>query len=469
MSLDEYTEKRNFNLTNEPKGKIKKSKSQKFVVQHHNARTPHYDFRLEHNGVLLSWAVPKGLSTQTNDKRLAVQVEDHPIDYINFEGIIPKGNYGAGTVEIFDSGNYSPIEDISKGLKKGHIKFVLNGKKLQGGWSLIKTKSKNWLIVKMDDEFAKTSKPKKSKLPFKTCEAMKATLTKTVPKGKDWIFEIKYDGYRIISFIENGKVKIFTRNHQDYTSKLKKIEQALKNLVVENCVVDGEIVVFDNNGKSDFGLLQNSIKGNKNNIYYVIFDLLALNGEDLRSMPLIERKAKLERLLYKADNYLTYSSHVNSGIKSFNFAKKNKLEGIIAKQKNSAYIGRRTEDWLKIKCYMRQEFVIGGYTTSSNNEVLSALLLGYYANKKFHYVGKVGTGFSEKDKTELYKLFQKLIRKTCAFEKEPREKSVYWLKPELVCEIQFAQLTKDNFLRQPSFIALREDKLAKDVKLEIEK
>lgn len=469
MSLEEYNKKRDFDSTLEPKGSIKKTKSHKFVIQYHKARTSHFDFRLEHNGVLLSWAVPKGLSTKPNDKRLAVQVEDHPIDYINFEGIIPKGNYGAGTVEIFDSGNYSPIKDIAQGLKKGHLKFVLNGKKYKGAWSLIRTNDNNWLIVKINDEFAKTSKTKTSKLPFKKCEVMKATLTNSIPKGKDWVYEIKYDGYRIISYIENGKVKIFTRNHQDYTSKLNKIAEALKKLDVENCVIDGEIVVFDNNGKSDFGLLQNSIKASKNNIYYVVFDLLAQNGEDLRSLPLLQRKAKLERLLHKADKHLTYSSHVQNGKESFDFAKNNNLEGIIAKQKDSAYIGKRTADWLKIKCYMRQEFVIGGYTTSNKNEVLSALLLGYYADKKFHYVGKVGTGFSEKDKKELHKIFQKLIRKTCPFEKSPTHSNTYWLKPELVCEIQFAELTKDNLLRQPSFIALRADKSAKDVKLEIPK
>ncbi len=468
MSLREYNKKRDFSSTNEPEGNVKQNEDNNFVIQYHKARANHYDFRLQYNGVLLSWAVPKGLSTNPSDKRLAVHVEDHPVDYIDFEGIIPKGNYGAGTVEIFDQGNYLPIKDFKQGLKKGHLKFVLNGKKFKGAWSLIKTNDNNWLIVKIDDKYAKAVKQKKSKLPFKTCEVEKATLSNTIPKGNDWIFEIKYDGYRIVSYVENGKVKLLTRNQQDYTNKFKNIKNALANLDAENCVLDGEIVVFDDAGKSDFGKLQTAIKTGKNNFCYVIFDLLALNGEDLRHLPLAERKEKLERLLYKSSEYLMYSSHVENGKESFNFAKKNNLEGIIAKNKNSAYIGKRTEDWLKIKCYMRQEFVIGGYTTSSKNEQLSALLLGYFEDEKFKYVGKVGTGFNELDKKELVSKFKKLSAKTCPFEDNIKFKNAQWLKPQLVCEIQFAQLTKDNLLRQPSFIALRTDKPAKDVKLEIE-
>lgn len=470
MSLKEYNRKRDFSSTSEPQGKIVKGSAKKFVVQYHEARAKHYDFRLEYHGVLLSWAVPKGLSQNPKDKRLAVMVEDHPLDYASFEGIIPKGNYGAGTVEIFDKGDYLPIEDFDKGMKKGHLKFVLNGEKLKGGWSLTRIKDNNWLIVKIEDDYAtKSTKPKKKKLPFNSCTPQLATLSQTLPNGKDYIYEIKYDGYRILSFAEKGKVKLLSRNNNDYTSKFKNISEVLKKIEADCYVVDGEVVVFDEKGKSDFGLLQQHIKGKKKDFYYVIFDLLALNGEDLRSLPLIERKRKLERLLYKSDEHLIYSSHVEKGKESFEFAKKNNLEGIIAKKKTSPYMGIRSEDWLKIKCYLRQEFVIAGYTTTDKNEYLSAILLGYYDKGELVYVGKVGTGFDEERKKELNQLFQKYIRKSCPFKKVIKNTCATWLQPKLIAEIQYAEMTKERLLRQPSFIGLRKDKSAKDVKLEIEK
>ncbi len=467
MSLKEYRNKRNFKSTNEPKGKIEKSEEYKFVIQYHVARAKHYDLRLEHNGVLLSWAVPKGLSINPKDKRLAVHVEDHPLDYIDFEGIIPKGNYGAGTVEIFDNGTYVPLEDFEKGLKKGHIKFFLNGTKLKGGYSLIKFKDNNWFIIKTDDEFAGVEKKKSKKIPFEKSSVQLATLTDKVPKGNEWLFEIKYDGYRIVSFVENGKVKMLSRNNVDYTKKFNNIAQHLKKINQSSFVVDGEVVVFDKNGKSDFGLLQESIKKDSSSLYYCIFDLLSLNGKDLRNLPLIERKEKLERMLFKSENNLIYSNHVDNGKETFDFAKKNNLEGIIAKKKNSAYTGKRTDDWLKIKCYARQEFVIAGYTTSNKNTVLSALLLGYYKNKKLIYVGKVGTGFDEKERKDLVDTFQSSIAKDCFFSDKIKVNNAVWLKPKFVAEIQFAELTKDNLLRQPSFVGLRSDKKAKDVVLEV--
>lgn len=469
MKLKKYNEKRDFDKTNEPKGKTKKTSSKRFVVQYHQARAKHYDFRLEYKGVLLSWAIPKGLSNNPKDKRLAVMVEDHPIDYINFEGIIPKGNYGAGTVEIFDKGKYLPIDDFESGLKKGHLKFVLSGKKLQGGWSLIRIDEKNWLIVKLEDEFIKKEKPKKTSLPFKSASVELATLTDKIPKGKEWIFEIKYDGYRIVTYVENGRVKMLSRNGIEYTSKFQNIANLLKEIDNSSFVVDGEVVAFDENGRSDFGLLQEKIKKGKKDFYYVIFDLLALNGEDLRNLTLKERKSKLERLLYKTKNNLIYSTHVSKGEESFKFAKNNNLEGIVAKNLNSVYEGKRSENWLKIKCYLRQEFVIAGYTTSSKNELISALILGYYSNSKFIYIGKVGTGLSDEKKKDLHKKFQKIINSTCSFNEKWTEENTIWLKPKYVAEIQYTELTKENLLRQPSFIGLREDKNPKDVTLESKK
>lgn len=469
MSLKEYNKKRDFNKTSEPEGKVKKTnKTLKFVIQLHMARAKHYDFRLEYDGVLLSWAVPKGLSTNPKDKRLAVHVEDHPLDYINFEGIIPKGNYGAGSVEIYDKGNYLPIEDFEKGLKKGHLKFVLNGKRFKGAWSLIKTDEKNWLIVKSDDEFVLDNDTKKTTLPFKNISAQLATLTDKIPKGEDWLFEIKYDGYRIISYFENDKAKLLTRNNQDYTKKFENIEKSLRELEQDNFVVDGEVVVFDVNGKSDFTSLQTHIKQKKNDFYYVLFDLLALNGEDLREQPLIKRKEKLERLLVKAPKNLIYSTHViDNGEQCFKLAKEKDLEGIIAKKVNAPYTQKRTTDWLKIKCVKVQEFVIGGFTTNEKNEYISAILLGYYKDNKLIFVGKVGTGLTEQQKRELNKEFKKNIAKNSHFETNIKEQNVTWLKPKLVAQIKYTELTKDKLLRHPSFIGLRQDKEPKDVKLEI--
>lgn len=473
MSLKEYKEKRNFGTTNEPKGNIEKRKSNRFVVQLHKARAKHYDFRLEYGGVLISFAVPKGLSNNTNDKRLAVHVEDHPVDYINFEGVIPKGNYGAGIVEIFDKGNYFPLENIKRGLENGHLKVVLNGEKLKGAWSLVNIKDNNWIIVKSKDEYAtlnengkENNKKLKTKNPFSKCDVELATLTNEIPKGKDWIFEIKYDGYRAVSYVENGKVKIFSRNGLDYTQKFNSIAKSLRSIKEDSFVVDGEIVVFDKNGKSDFSMLQDSIKNGKNNLYYCVFDLLALNGKDLRGESLENRKSKLERLLFKSDKNLMYSSHVLDAKASYNFAKENNLEGIVAKKKNSKYIGKRTLDWLKIKCVLRQEFVIAGYTTTTKNQVLSALILGYYKSGELKYVGKVGTGLGEKNKKELVLKFKQIIRKTSPFKQSIKEKNVTWLTPKFVVEIKFAELTHDKLLRQPSFVSLRLDKKAKDVKLE---
>lgn len=506
MKLTRYNEKRNFDETNEPKGKIKKSKSDalKFVVQHHKARADHYDFRLEYKGVLLSWAVPKGVSMDPNEKRLAVHVEDHPLDYINFEGIIPKGNYGAGTVEIFDSGNYAPVYDFDYGLKKGHLKFVLNGKVLKGEFSLVKIDAKNWLIIKSKDEYAVNEQNKKSekiiknskkllknsiknekmtekaqkniknpskikkneKLPFKTCDVQLAKLTAQVPAGDDWLFEIKYDGYRILTFVESGALKFLTRNKLDYTSKLEPLKNSILKIKANSFVLDGEVVAFDKLGRSDFSLLQQELKGDKN-IAYVVFDILALNGEDLRNTPQIERKEIVEKTLKNCPPNIIYSTHTTgNGKKCFDFAKKHKLEGIIAKKSDAAYTGTRNGDWLKIKCYLRQEFVICGYTTTNKNRTLSALLLGVYKKNKLTFVGKVGTGFNTQDRIMLRDELDRLQTSKPNFEIKTKE-NIVWSKPKLVAEIQYAELTRDKILRQPSFIALRADKPAKLIKLEI--
>lgn len=275
MKLKEYKNKRDFSQTDEPRGMTKKTKQKRFVVQFHRARTDHYDFRLEHDGVLVSWAIPKGLSDKSSDKRLAVHVEDHPVDYIDFSGTIPKGNYGAGTVEIFDNGTYSTNINLTKGLKDGNFKVTLLGKKLCGTWNFSRMDEKNWLAIKCKNKTAKSN-------PFSKVEVELATLSKTVPTGKNWVYEIKFDGYRIVAFCEDKKVELFSRGGKDYSDKFSPICSALSSLCDgRSCVLDGEVVTFDENGRSNFSLLQKQIKSRGENFSFVVFDILALDGEDL--------------------------------------------------------------------------------------------------------------------------------------------------------------------------------------------
>ena len=464
--LGEYHKKRRFSATPEPVGKVQNTKQKRFVVQLHRARAKHYDFRLEHKGVLVSFAVPKGLSLSPEDKRLAVKVEDHPVDYLNFEGIIPKGNYGAGTVEIFDTGTYTPLENMEKGLKNGHIKVFLEGQKLVGAWAIVKMEDNNWLLIKEKDEFVKTKPQKVQGLPFKKVSPQLATLRDDLPKGKDWVFEIKYDGYRSIAFAQNGKVKIFSRNGVDYSKKFETITKSLEKIDAKNFVLDGEVVVFDASGKSDFGLLQDAIKNAQNTLVFVVFDLLALDGQDIRQNTLLNRKKRLEMLVFKAEPNIVYSQHVTQGKKALEFAQKNALEGIVAKRTTSFYLGTRNEDWIKVKCTKRQEFVVAGFTTTEKNQVLSAILVGYYQENDLIFVGKVGVGFSDEDKENLYKKFKSHIRKTSPFSNEKSIKNAVYLSPKFVAEIAYAEITKDGRLRQPKFLGLRHDKAPKNVVLE---
>ena len=389
MRLKKYNEKRDFSKTVEPEGKVQKSSQKRFVIQFHRARRDHYDFRLEHNGVLVSWAIPKGLSENHKDKRLAVKVEDHPLDYISFEGRIPKGQYGAGTVEIWDDGTYECEPTLSKGLKEGSFKVALIGKKLQGIWAFVKMEGDNWLAIyekaqpqksaQSKEKTIKTLKKSLNRNPFDFASVKLALLSEKIPKGKDWAFEIKYDGYRTLAFVENGKTILKSRNNKDFTQKFKSLCAELSDFANENSAVfDGEVVAFDENGRSDFSLLQQAIKNGKEQLFYVIFDILALNGEDLRAKPLKERRKALESFKLFPPHILLSQQAIDKGKESFALAKKLNLEGIVAKNLNSLYDGQRNEDWQKIKCYKKQEFVIGGFETSDKNQELSAILLGAY-------------------------------------------------------------------------------------------
>ncbi len=501
--LNEYNQKRNFKRTLEPEGMAEMAgDGLRFVVQHHLARSDHYDFRLEWDGALLSWAVPKGPSYDTHDKRLAVQVEDHPLEYRNFEGTIPKGEYGGGVVMIWDEGCWEPYGDVAEGLCEGMLKFVLKGRRLKGKWALVRWKRKagetkdNWLLLKEKDEYAKIGDgisqfttsirtgrtmaeieegedERITRNPFSSTGVQLAKLVKKVPEGEDWLYELKYDGYRILAYIENDSVRLVTRNGHDYTERFPEVGYALRAWAGRRAMVlDGEITITDAAGKTDFQALQNSLKKPKDqNLTYIVFDLLALDGADLRGNRLIDRRGTLEALMKDAPKTLYYSRHVRgNGRESFVAACEAGMEGIIGKKADSIYSGARNSDWIKIKCDQRQEFVVGGYTLSDKKTSgVSSLLLGVYEGEEFVYAGRAGTGLSESSMRELAGKFAAIERTKPPFKLAPKPRSnekITWLEPELVAEIKFAEWTEDNLLRQASFKGLRTDKDPKDIKRE---
>ena len=503
VGLNEYNQRRNFEKTFEPEGRTETSEeSLRFVVQHHLAGRDHYDLRLEWNGVLLSWAVPKGPSYNTKDKRLAVQVEDHPLEYRNFEGTIPKGEYGGGVVMLWDEGYWEPYMNVDEGLSEGMLKFSLKGSRLRGRWALIRLKGKagetkdNWLLLKEKDEYVKDDEgmsefttsirtgrnmaeiekgheEKIIKNPFSKADVQLAKLANTVPEGDEWLYEMKYDGYRILAFVEGNSVRLITRNGNDFTKRFFKIASSLIDLAKGRAMVlDGEIVVTDDSGKTDFQALQNYLKAQKpQTLTYIIFDLLAIDGEDIRGHSLMDRKEKLESLMQDAPNNLYYSRYVKGyGKESFAAACEAGMEGIVGKKPDSIYSGNRNDDWIKLKCDKRQEFVIGGYSLSDKRTSgVSSLLLGVYDGEELIYAGRAGTGISENDMIVLESYFQGLKRLESPFKQEPKTKSnekITWLEPKLAAEIKFAEWTKDNLLRQASYKGLRADKNPKEIKRE---
>ncbi len=499
MSLAAYRSKRRFHTTTEPKGRKRAStRGLKFVIQKHAARRLHFDLRLELDGVLKSWAVPKGPSLDPQEKRLAVHVEDHPLDYLKFEGSIPAGEYGAGDVIVWDIGTYAPEAGgatrkdqeklIRAGYKKGVLKFILDGKKLHGAFVLVRTermmgKKEQWLLIKHGDEEA-TKQPvtldevsalstkrissrrtNRAKMPgfFKP---MLATLTEKAFSKPDWLFELKWDGYRCLSFVDGTDIRLYSRNEHSFNDRFPTIAKALRHFSKHTVVFDGEIVALDKTGRPEFQTLQNSER-EPANIAYMIFDLLYLDGQDLRSYPLTERKALLAELLKKAPARILYSDHiVKDGKKLYSKAKKMGMEGIMAKAANSRYeVGIRSTNWLKIKTSQRQEAVIAGFTEPrGSRKKFGALVLGVYEGKHLQYIGHTGTGFDDDSLARLYKTMQPLVTKTSPFEKKIKTNApVTWLKPTLVAEIKFSEWTRDHTMRQPVFLALREDKPAKDI------
>lgn len=500
MTLQKYREKRAFSQTPEPHGKAGAEASPLvFCVQKHDARNLHYDFRLEHKGVLLSWAIPKGPSSSPSEKRLAIHVEDHPMEYRHFEGVIPKGNYGAGTVELWDEGTYcvegeetkGGIEKaIEKGLKKGHLKFILYGKKLQGAFSLIKIKSEKdnqWLFIKSDKSDADSIPLIRKNPPTQTAKSgdkakkmwssfikpMLCTLIAEPFDGADWLFEIKLDGYRTLAYIDKKKVKLYSRNENDFTQAFPSIVKELSQWGVQ-AILDGEMVILDKKGKSDFQLMQNYQKTFHGSLYYYVFDLLYLNGKDMRHLPLIKRKEELKNLLADSPlEFVRFNDHVEEhGIAFFEKAKKFDLEGIIAKKQQSSYVSKRSHEWLKIKTHRSQEAIICGFTApKGSRKEFGSLILGVYdEKKKLIPIGLAGTGFTAKSIDEIYLKMKPLIQTHSPFDKEIKtDRAITWINPQLICEVSFSQWTKDGVMRHPTFEGLRQDKASVEVKREKEK
>ena len=518
--LAHYRQKRDFSKTPEPKGIAGRNTGQRYLIQKHDATRLHYDFRLELDGVLKSWAVTRGPSLDPQEKRLAVEVEDHPVSYGSFEGTIPKGQYGGGTVMLWDEGSWEPVGDPHEGMASGKLVFQLHGKRLQGEWILVRMQARekdkgrnNWLLIKHQDDVARPgdkdallrkntisvvskrsmekiaaaqdrvwhSKPaakpakKKAVSKRKTSRAtlpgfiapQLATLTDAMPQGKNWAHEIKFDGYRALAYIEHGNARLFTRTGLDWTSKFHTVAEALSDLS-ENAILDGEIIALNGEGASSFKELQNALsEGQGDRLQYYAFDLLHLDGQDLTGQPLSERKRLLQTLIGDSTGgCVFYSKHFIAGKEFLQRACSLQLEGVISKRLDLPYASGRGTSWLKTKCHKRQEFAIGGFTLPAHEaRGIGALLLGYYADGKLVYAGKVGTGFDQESSLLLRKKLDTLAQSAMPFAgvASDAKRGAHWVSPKLVCEVEFSEWTADGRLRHPSFQGLREDKPAKSI------
>ena len=468
MALKEYRRKRDPKKTPEPFGSKKGGKQPIFVVQRHDARRLHYDFRLERDGALASWAVPKGVPLEPGTRALAVHVEDHPLEYATFAGEIPKGQYGAGSVEIWDSGTYELVEEK----KDGGLTVRLHGKRLEGTWTLIPAhldgKEQNWLLMrKRDDDAAATRSGQRRYAP------MSATLVKEVPRGDEWLFEVKWDGYRAISYVAGSEVEMRSRRGNDFTEKFERVAKEIpKALKTPDCVLDGEVCALDEAGRASFSEMQ-QLKPSTPLVYYV-FDLLEVDGKPVVDLPVEERRARLEKLLDRRNRTVRLSEFFDDGVALYRAAKEQRLEGIVAKRVGSAYaVGKRTRDWLKIKAKGDQELVIAGYTKGQGRRAGSfgSLVVGYWQGSELVYAGNVGTGFNDAEIDRLLKKLKPLERATPPFREVPkmpkvRRADVVWVEPKLVAQVEFVEWTHDKHLRAPVYKGLREDKTAEEVVME---
>lgn len=561
MGLKEYKAKRDFHRTREPEGKSGKARGLPepfFVVQKHAATRLHYDFRLAMQGVLKSWAVPKGFPTRKGDRRLAVQVEDHPMDYALFEGTIPEHNYGAGTVMVWDYGPYEVVgDDPVHGLDRGKLHLRLNGTKLKGEWVLVRMNrperqdKPQWLLMKAGDDaeeipsrkddqsaltrrsmkqiardddaqwqsnrrvqgssallripkLSRTSLPaaaSRAKVPRSNpgapkavlgntrvgkrsaafVEPMKALLAGELPRGEEWVYEIKFDGVRAVAIKKGSEIQLFSRNAKGLTQKFPELAKALRALPCREAILDGEVVALDSEGRSSFQLLQSLQRpgGKPPPVYYYAFDLIQVDGKDVAGLPLTKRKAALAALIAGMRDPIRLSSGIEANSdRLLREMKARGLEGVMAKRKDSTYEpGRRSGAWVKFKWTNEQEFVIGGYTAPRGSRAhFGAILVGYYERGKLMFASKVGTGFDEQTLEMLHRRFQKLIQANCPFANVPEParaggrgltraemRRCTWLGPKLVAQVRFAEWTRDGHLRQPSFVGLREDKRPQQV------
>lgn len=468
MSLALYRRKRRFRRTPEPRGGRRRAagRALSYFIQKHAARRLHYDFRLELDGVLKSWAVPKGPSLDPRERRLAVHVEDHPLEYGSFEGTIPPGEYGAGTVEVWDRGSWRPEGDPREGYRKGHLRFRLEGRRLRGAWSLVRmggaagADGKNWLLVKA------------AELP--EAEVELATLAAKVPDGAGWLHEIKFDGYRLLASVRDGKVSLKSRRGNEWGRRFQAVAAELTRLPARSALLDGEVVLLDDKGRSDFQRLQNAMReGGADRAVYCAFDLLFLDGRDLRDSPLRERKEALKALLEKASTRVRYVDHLagGRGADVLHQACALGLEGVVSKRADAPYRAGRSTDWLKVKCLKEQEFVVAGWTDPEGGRAdFGALVLGVHeAGGDLVYAGRVGTGFTRESLRELGLKLRGLRTQRSPFKTLPPAadaRGVHWVRPELVAQVSFAEWTQDSVLRQPSFKGLREDKPASSVSRE---
>ena len=561
MGLKTYKAKRDFSKTAEPKGSKPLPKQVRgacrFVIQKHDARRLHYDFRLQMEGILKSWALPKGLSWTKGEKHLAVEVEDHPIEYETFEGVIPEGQYGGGTVMVWDRGAYYVYgEQPLKSLREGRLHLVLAGEKAQGEWTLVRIRGRDgekntWLIIKTGDSVKAPSKknedrsvktnrtmkqiadqrdaewesgrsepdglkddsaksrlntrikaalkkkahaqsdgakseapPSNVDLALKRLpnakprfvEPMKARLVDDPPSHGDWLYELKFDGIRAIAIKDGKKVSLISRNGNKLDKRFPEIFEAVADLPADECVLDGEVVALDEQGRSSFQLLQAlEMEGRKAPLRFYVFDLLELNGKSLLELPVEQRKQVLAKVCENVSNPIRYSGEISGNVKTLRAeVKRRGLEGLIGKQRGSKYEpGRRTGAWIKLKSLNEQEFVIGGYTPPAGaRKHFGAILVGYYEDKKLKFTGKVGSGFTGKSLSILHKRFREEERESCPFVGLPSNqggtwvqgitpsmmKKMHWVNPKFVAEIKFAEWTRDQKLRQPVFLGLREDK-----------
>ena len=524
MALEDYKKKRDFSRTPEPPAEVRAAGGWSYCIQKHAASRLHYDFRLELDGVLLSWAVPKGPSFDPRDKRLAMHVEDHPVEYGSFEGVIPEGEYGGGAVVLWDRGTWTPVTDPRLGLKKGELKFQLHGEKLAGKWALVKIKGddpKAWLLVKDKDEHARTAdeleivsaRPEsvvsgrglaevaaerdrvwhskvvrkgdaadpggpaesegrarlrladlkgvaRGSLPRAQPLAL-AMVVEAPPEGDEWLHEIKHDGYRIVARIEEGEVRLVSRNGKDWTKEFPQVARAVGRLPAGTALLDGEVAAVLPNGATSFQALQHRADGGTPLVYFA-FDLLHLDGWDLRAVKLEERKEVLRRLLESAPATIRFSDHVRGqGPAFFEKAREAGLEGVVSKRADAPYREGRGGDWRKAKCRLSQEVVIGGWTLPSDGRPsIGALHVGFYEDGQLVYAGKVGSGFSERLLTDLLRRLEARKREICPFASVPAEmkRGAHWVEPDLVAQVEFTQWTDEGRMRQPVFLGLREDR-----------